>query len=468
MKRRLILLISTLLIVGCANDTSKSEYIRDNGEKLLLSSGNYSSLIARYKKELQKEASDELRYKLANAYYLAGDGEAAMFQLYQISPKGLKTSELALLRANILYDQGRYQKAEQHVNTALRRNPEYGTAYNLKGLILAHRGDLSEAKQAFEMARTYHYDDASVKNNLSMIAILKGDYKEAIEILTPLIQSGRADDTTRANLLLAYAKTGQTRAFSQMLVGSESDINLAEKYKSLHSVELNASTRRKVGMHSLPLSPLNSTVLDTRGSETNILQAKAVEQYATPSSDEAPRNTPPNSVVKTQALAQSKQENFSPVPPSMSGSSAKEKSENALIKIRAQLQKAKLNKEKIALKNIKASEKETKKAQSKRHVTALTYRTTDKGIEYVATSDFDLGKVHTLFLKKKGKWVFDIQGAKDFTTKRKRFYKTGPAKIVELGEHKDFVRIVLTMRSGVKGEPKIEVNGHKLYIRWSA
>ncbi|MEI8612109.1 tetratricopeptide repeat protein [Enterovibrio sp. Hal110] len=412
MKRRLILLISTLLIVGCANDTSKSEYVRDNGEKLLLSSGNYSSLIARYKKELQKEASDELRYKLANAYYLAGDGEAAMFQLYQISPKGLKTSELALLRANILYDQGRYQKAEQHVNTALRRNPEYGTAYNLKGLILAHRGDLSEAKQAFEMARTYHYDDASVKNNLSMIAILKGDYKEAIEILTPLIQSGRADDTTRANLLLAYAKTGQTRAFSQMLVGSESDINLAEKYKSLHSVELNASTRRKVGMHSLPLSPLNSTVLDTRGSETNKLQAKAVEQYATPASDEAPRNTPPNSVVKTQALAQSKQENFSPVPPSMPGSSAKEKSENALIKIRAQLQKAKLNKEKIALKNIKASEKETKKAQSKRHVTALTYRTTDKGIEYVATSDFDLGKVHTLFLKKKGNGFLTFKAPK--------------------------------------------------------
>ncbi|CZF80683.1 MULTISPECIES: tetratricopeptide repeat protein [Grimontia] len=436
------------LIVGCTS-SSPSQYVKENGEDILINSGNYSALIKRYENQLQDDPSATTRFKLASAHYKLGDTEAATFQLSQISPRELDSAELALLRANVFLDQGKLTLAEQHANTAIRKKKGLGEAHNLKGLILAEQGKFADATFAFETARKNHYNDAAIKNNLAMMAILKGDYNEAISILSPLVQAGRADDKAKANLLLAYAKAGKTRAFSQLLANSQNDTNLAEKFTGLRNTTLNISaltyidesTPASVAYQTKPPQPIQTQKLKTEAT-ANI--GKATDKL------EAPLLTA-NTTAHTSKT-----------------------SNDQMAKLRAKLEEANAKNAQRALKEKKRAEllAETKRkrqlAKSRRLVTHVEYKSTAEGEEYIATSDFPMGKINTEYLEKRRKWVFDIEGAKDFTTKRRRYYKEGPAKKLVLGEHENFVRIVLEMRDDKQGNPEVWVEGNKLFIRWKA
>ncbi|MBE1276658.1 tetratricopeptide repeat protein [Enterovibrio baiacu] len=507
-------LIAAVIITGCSSTLSDNDFVKEKGEEILIDSGNYASLISRYEASLKESESDTLRFKLANAYYLSGDGEAAMFQLSQIDPDSIDVAELSLLRANIYYDRGAYQKSLQYVNMAIRSESKLGEAYNLQGLIAAQQGELDKAKRAFENARVHHYNDAYVKNNLSMVAMLQGNYHEAISILTPLVQSGRADDTAKANLLLAYAKTGKTRAFSNMLSDSESDIHLADKYRSLNAAQphLNQpSSRQKSESRSTlfngQATPIETNLenkeqqIDNTGAAKQTLEKKGSLEGIS-SIERAKLIAVQNTNKKELALKQSVVEQISHEAPAIETNidadpqrqNAKSTSNNvqierlkeastpteietvkngdipdanpeqtALAKLRAHLTEARNN-------EIEKTKNESKKKISapapKMLLTNLEKQVTKDGFVYIATSDFPLGKVTTLHLKKRRKWVFDIQGAKNFTIKRKRYYKTGPARSIEIGEHNSFIRIVLTARKGVERRPQHRIEGNKLLIQW--
>ncbi|WP_394208951.1 hypothetical protein [Enterovibrio calviensis] len=493
-------LATTLLVVSCTT-SSPSDYARQNGEKLLMDSGSYSALITRYQTELQKEPSAEVRHKLANVHYLMGDPEAAMFQLSQIPPKARNTAELALLRANVFFDQGKMPSAEQYTNAAIRIDNKLGEAHNLRGLILAGKGQLAEAKVAFESARQFHFDDATVKNNLAMIAMLQGDFDQAIDILMPLVQSGRADDTAKANLVLAFAKAGRTRAFSQMLAGSENDIHLAEKFQSLNSAKIHHSqltptttltnlTQSTAGLSTIakvPSSSPNNAPSSTiaKAPSSNLVKAMhsaqpkhGVEKGIKPVLEAKPEKTQPKPLALKAINTAANQDIASQI------EKTKEHARDPLTLARERVKAAKEKKAKQVVElaaaakakeiaEAKAKKRKTSsKKRSRKLITAMQYQpVTANGSgneQYVATADFELGKVRTMFLEKRKKWVFDVRGAKDFTIKRKQYLKEGPAKMIELGEHKNYVRIVLTLRDGAKGKPVVAVDGNTLTIRWEA
>ncbi|EOD78763.1 Flp pilus assembly protein TadD [Grimontia indica] len=440
------------LLVGCTS-SSPSQYVKDNGEDILINSGNYAALVKRYERQLQEEPSAATRFKLASAHYKLGDAEAAMFQLSQISPRKLDSAELALLRANVFLDQGKLTLAEQHANTAIRKEKGLGEAHNLRGLILAEQGKFADATTAFETARKNHYNDAAVKNNLAMMALLKGDYDEAIDILAPLVQAGRADDKAKANLLLAYAKAGKTRAFSQLLANSENDTYLAEKFTGLRATTLNTN---------------KLTYVEKSASVPMGKQDKQPEPVKTKQQDVATKgNMESGPKVQSNIVT-------SPAQPELNTATG---SNDQLAKLRIKMEQAKAKSAQRAIEEEKQAKRlaelaETKKkrqfAKSRRLVTHVEYKSTAEGEEYIATSDFPLGQINTEYLEKRKKWVFDIEGAKDFTTKRRRYYKEGPAKKLVLGEHENFVRIVLEMRDDKQGKPEVQVKGNKLFIRWKA
>ncbi|WP_368737469.1 tetratricopeptide repeat protein [Grimontia sedimenti] len=424
--------------------------MKDNGEDILINSGNYAALVKRYERQLQEEPSATTRFKLASAHYKLGDAEAAMFQLSQISPRELDSAELALLRANVFLDQGKLTLAEQHANTAIRKEKGLGEAHNLRGLILAEQGKFADATTAFETARKNHYNDAAVKNNLAMMALLKGDYDEAIDILAPLVQAGRADDKAKANLLLAYAKAGKTRAFSQLLANSENDTYLAEKFTGLRATTLNTNKLTYVEKSaSVPLAKQDKLHEPVKTKQPDVVTKGNVESK--------PKVQP--NIVTSSAQ---------PGPNTATGSN------DQLAKLRIKMEQAKAKSAQRAIEEEKQAKRlaETKKkrqlAKSRRLVTHVEYKSTTEGEEYIATSDFPLGKINTEYLEKRKKWVFDIEGAKDFTTKRRLYYKEGPAKKLVLGEHENFVRIVLEMRDEKQGKPEVQVKGNKLFIRWKA
>ncbi|PML80705.1 tetratricopeptide repeat protein [Enterovibrio norvegicus] len=505
----LFILIATIIFTGCSSTLTDSDFVKEKGEEILIESGNYASLVSRYEAALRENESDALRFKLANAYYLSGDGEAAMFQLSQIDPDNINFAQFSLLRANIYYDRGAYQKALQYVNTVIRSESRLGEAYNLKGLISAQQGELNQAKKSFENARKHHYNDAYVKNNLSMIAMLQGNYNEAISILTPLVQSGRADDTAKANLLLAYAKTGKTRAFSNMLSDSENDIYLADKFRSLNAaqphLDQSNNLQKREGRstlfddkatfiedHSEYVEPqINNMNVegenpDREGGNEGLSSIEKTKQIASQGANKD-LSTQKSTAKKTneEILTSEHEIDIDPHSEKIGGTSQTDSlkkkpgfseeemtknndlstskpEELALAKLRAHLEKAKNKK----LEN--KSKSNVLKPTSKMLVTNLVQKKTKDGFVYIATSDFPFGEIDTLHLKKRRKWVFDIQGAKNFTTKRKRYYKYGPARAVELGEHDNFVRIVITVRKGEERKPELKIEGNKLLIQWRA
>ncbi|PMN90267.1 tetratricopeptide repeat protein [Enterovibrio norvegicus] len=490
-----VLITILVLLVGCTT-SSPRDYARENGEKLLMDSGSYSALIQRYQTELNQSPDPEVRHKLANVHYLVGDVEAAMFQLSQISPRQRNTAELALLRANVFFDQGKINSAETHINAALRLDEELGEAHNLRGLILADKGDLLDAKASFESARTFNFDDATVKNNLAMIAILQGDFDKAIDTLLPLVQSGRADDVANANLILALAKDGRTRAFSQMLPGSEDDAYLADKFESLHNAKIKHNqiiNNEKPSMFVPTVSQLNhdavtqpNTTHTTSAAQT-LAKVTAISQKTTESQrqqkvksatakqpEEQPQRVEEKTIKKASLSETIKTKTAFTEPkkidPLQLARERVKAANDKKIATQHDAELAAIMEEKVKIKPIVPTDKPKKR--SRRLITAFQYQpastTGDGSIQYVATSDFDLGKVRTMFLEDRNKWVFDVKGAKDFTVKRKRFLSKGPAKIVELGEHNNYVRIVLTVRDNTKGKPTVIVDGKTLTIRWEA
>ncbi|MDD1781725.1 AMIN domain-containing protein [Enterovibrio sp. ZSDZ35] len=474
-----------LALSACSSSGVIEEYAGEKGDQLLIQTGNYAALVKRYKEQVNKDPSPERRFKLANAIYLSGDPESAQFQLALIPINALKNADLEMLRANVLFDLDKLNSAEQHVNATLRLNDEYAEAYNLKGMLLAQRGELKQAKAAFQQARLNGFDDDVVKNNLAMIAMLQGDFDLAADILLPLVQNGRADSTVEANLLLALAKSGRSRAFSQLLGGQSQD-TLRSKYISLNNVEANShfsqtvpnvsnntqSQQKAIAKIDAILSrvPAKSETKPTPTSKPEVLASTTDQQPLI--EEKAPEIAVVKEAKETQELTNAK--------PPLSTDNNTEKTPIVtdpitLARQRVQAAKEAKAKQQLALKDAKEAKqkakqaaKPAKKKRSRYLITDMRYQPTDGANEYVATSDFKLGHVRTEYLEKRKKWVFDIKGAKDFTTKRKRYLQTGPAKAIELGEHKNFVRIVLEMRENTTQKPDIQVDGNTLTIRWGA
>ncbi|WP_028021806.1 AMIN domain-containing protein [Enterovibrio calviensis] len=528
----LLVAASILALSACSSSDVLEEYAGEKGDQLLLQTGNYSSLVKRYQDQLKENPSPSLRYKLANALYLSGDPEAAQFQLALIPYDAIEDSELEMLRANVLYDLDRLNAAEQHVNAALRIYDNNAEAYNLKGLLLAQRGELNKAKQAFDRARLHGFDDDIVKNNLAMVAILKGDFDWAADILLPLVKNGRSDSIVEANLLLALAKSGRSREFSQLLASEGSRETINERYTSINNVEAlgrfsqnsaqnNASTRsssedsnKAPASVKVPLTtqaPATESInkIDSilaankqRNKPKRVLADSApiqnIEAVAK-AKDETKNNAIPiamNASSKTTRSAVSASSTISvpvtnttvtktskaaivPTTKPIISPPAKEKlgplelaRQRVAAANKAKAEKAQQEKiHSLAKKEAKQAPPNIKKPKKKRTrylVTDINYLKTNGVNEYTATSDFELGKIRTQYLEKRKKWVFDIEGAKNFTTKRKRYLKNGPAKAIELGEHESFVRIVLEMHEKTQQKPDIKVEGNTLTIRWDS
>ncbi|CZF81100.1 Tetratricopeptide repeat protein [Grimontia celer] len=475
--KHIIVAASFLVLTACSSSGIVDEYAGEKGEQLLLQTGNYASLVKRYQEQLKANPSPELRHKLADALYKSGDPEAAQFQLALIPLEAIEDAKLEMLRANVLYDLDRLNAAEKHVNTALRLDNGNSEAYNLKGLLLAQRGELEKAKQAFENARLNGFNDATIKNNLAMVAMLRGDFNQAADILWPLVVNGRADQIVKANLLLSLAKSGRSREFSQLLASEGDREKIGKRYSSLNHVKpFNsfAQTSEKLASRDTTNASANKKAATPARKEKEIEPQKDVAKTLVAIQKQA---KPISALPKNSTIIETDEDKKVVITAQNSSitSIASEKPdplELARQRVKAAMEAKKDKEELVAQQQaLKMSQESTKKTSKKNKrtrylLTDMRYLPADGGSEYIATSDFELGKINSQYLEKRKKWVFDVQGAKDFTTKRKRYLKDGPAKSIELGEHKSFVRIVLEMRENTKEKPEITVQGKTLTIRW--
>lgn len=184
----------------------------ESKEKLYESTKNYNSLISLYRDTLKTREDPLVRYKLANSYYLSGDSKSSLLYL---SPLLNGNSELAqkatILQIKNLIQTKEYNQAISVADAFIKRVPNNGEAYNLRGIALAQVGRLEDARQNMSQARELFINDVVAINNIAMLSIINGDYHNATDLLLPQYLKGVKDQRLIHNLVFALVKSGDTK-----------------------------------------------------------------------------------------------------------------------------------------------------------------------------------------------------------------------------------------------------------------
>ena len=205
-----ILFCSVILtLVGCSSMSSPSHQDISAKEKLYESTKNYNALISLYRTELKHNENPITRYKLANSYYYSGDSQSSLLYLEPLLKSKNQVSEKAgVLQLRNLIQLHDYQKTVSSADMLVKQYPNNGEIYNLRGIAFANLGKLNEARNDINRAREFFINDTIAINNLAMLSIINGDYRNASEILLPQYLNGVKDQKLVHNLVFALVKSG--------------------------------------------------------------------------------------------------------------------------------------------------------------------------------------------------------------------------------------------------------------------
>lgn len=179
-------------------------------ETLYQNTRNYDALISMYRSILKNEDDLLTRYKLSEAYYKKGDSSSSLLYLQPILSSGGSLAEKAkILQAKNLNMLKRYREALDVENAVLSSSPTNGEVYNLRGVTYAHLNDLNSARENFDKAREYFLNDVIAINNLAMLSIINGDYRNAISLLLPQYLNGIREQRLVHNLVFALVKNNE-------------------------------------------------------------------------------------------------------------------------------------------------------------------------------------------------------------------------------------------------------------------
>ncbi|WP_158784044.1 tetratricopeptide repeat protein [Pantoea sp. BAV 3049] len=220
----LCLLCSLLLLtagcqpVGYRHDGSsgvENRKIADK-EQLLLRTKNYESLIALTRDSLKKKEDPEVRFRLAEYYFLAGNYNSSLHYLL-VSLNKNPSPRVYLLQSKNLTAQQNYDAALKFTDMVIQKEPANGEALNLRGVILAQKGDLPQAMASFEQARNAFYPEEKAINNIALVHIADRRYSQAIQLLLPVYLRGYRDNHLTHNLIFALVKAGDLRYAKEII-----------------------------------------------------------------------------------------------------------------------------------------------------------------------------------------------------------------------------------------------------------
>ncbi|ENW6032986.1 tetratricopeptide repeat protein [Salmonella enterica] len=149
----------------------------------------------------------DIRFKLCDVYNKVNDipsSQSCLRELLNNSP----TDESYLLAAKNYLLLEENDSSLLMVTKALEKNANNGEAYNVRGEILARKGDYDKARIDFEKAKGLFVAEELVNNNLAMLAILQHDYSLAYSYLMPLYSRGYNSPEIVHNLIFVLIKMG--------------------------------------------------------------------------------------------------------------------------------------------------------------------------------------------------------------------------------------------------------------------
>ncbi|RKS87862.1 tight adherence protein D [Orbus hercynius] len=228
------------LISGCQNSSFKQNIDEEQKIYIHQTTKNYGGLIELYKNRLQKEDTQDTRYKLAQAYYLSNDFDSARRSLAPVIAS-TQNDNILVLYGHIQSKLGHYQEALDALETVLTMNPKNGEAYNLQGIVLIKLKKYDAARYAFTQARDLFYDENKVVNNLAMLSILNKEYDDAYNQLNILYNKGYRNTTLLHNLLYTLVKLNRiqlAKQFCEEYKLSNKPIILIEELKQIDPIDI--------------------------------------------------------------------------------------------------------------------------------------------------------------------------------------------------------------------------------------
>ena len=111
-----------------------------------------------------------------------------------------------------------YNKAVAAADILVKQHPNSGEGYNLRGIALAQTGNLDAARQNISKARELFINDVVAINNIAMLSIVNGDYRNATELLLPQYLNGVKDQRLIHNLVFALVKSGDINYAKDIII----------------------------------------------------------------------------------------------------------------------------------------------------------------------------------------------------------------------------------------------------------
>ena len=115
------------------------------------------------------------------------------------------------------------EEAIDELNTAIKLNPKYYSAYNALGVIMINSGDLDKANYYFNKALTVFPNYATATDNLGTVYYLKNDYDTAQEKFLKAISLNKNSATAYFHLAQVYDKKSM---YSEALDALEHSLKL--------------------------------------------------------------------------------------------------------------------------------------------------------------------------------------------------------------------------------------------------
>ncbi|GAM61488.1 flp pilus assembly protein tadD [Vibrio ishigakensis] len=206
MKYPIILL--SLFLSGCAT-TGQEE--QQTIEQLTVSK-NYAGLVEVYKSKVIENDQDwDAQQKLAEAYLKSGDVESANFYVQRVIDLSDQPSGSAyFLKGKILAKNFDFEGALQHYSQALALGLIDAELYMQRGIALAQTKKYETALDSFNLARLRGFNETAVKNNIAMVYIYQGDFQSAVDILLPVYEQDTTNSKVSSNLKLSLMKLEAT------------------------------------------------------------------------------------------------------------------------------------------------------------------------------------------------------------------------------------------------------------------
>ncbi|AMO55931.1 tetratricopeptide repeat protein [Endozoicomonas montiporae] len=237
----IVVLLVPLMIQGCTTTGQVVTDIDAPNEALLQAAGNHAGLIELYKTRLMNagnvQEQDQCRYQLGQAYLAMSDPESTLFYIKPVTDEGRGNDQLWLLKSRAYLALDQPDKSLYCAETALAIKNNNPYVHNQLGQVYARVGDYAGSRAAFTEARVLMLDDVIVKNNLAMLDILESDYDSAVRRLMPVYNAGQADDTVKANLVLALVRSGRYDEFVSVMQSAETEEERVVLFSILAALE---------------------------------------------------------------------------------------------------------------------------------------------------------------------------------------------------------------------------------------